>query len=235
MNRRALITGASGGIGQACARMLDKEYDLILHYNQNRQACEKLASSLSGEPVLWQSDFSSRRPADNLPGAEEIDIVIHCAGRAVYGLFQDFSAEDWETCLRMEVAAPAAIIRAVLPGMIRKEGGSVVLVTSIWGETGASMETMYSTVKSAQHGLVKSLAKEAAPSGIRINAAAPGPVETPMMDTFSSAETQSLKEEIPAGRFASPEEVASAAVYLSSGQAAYINGHILSINGAWYT
>ena len=119
--------------------------------------------------------------------------------------------------------------------MIRQQQGNILFITSIWGQTGSACEVVYSTVKGAQIAFVKSLAKELALSGIRVNGIAPGAVNTSMMADFTEDEIDMIKSGIPMGRMAEPEDIAESVSFLLSEKAGYITGHILNVNGGWYT
>jgi 3-oxoacyl-[acyl-carrier protein] reductase len=142
--------------------------------------------------------------------------------------------EAVQDMVQLHVSSPFLLTRNLLPAMIRKKSGAIVAVSSIWGETGASCEVIYSMTKGAQNVFVKALAKELAPSGIRVNAVSPGAVKTRMMGSFSKEEEEMIADEIPMGRLAEAEEVADAVLFLLSAKASYITGQILSVNGGWH-
>jgi 3-oxoacyl-[acyl-carrier protein] reductase len=127
------------------------------------------------------------------------------------------------------------ITKELLPKLIKKRSGNVILISSVWGQTGAACEVVYSAAKGAQISFVKALSKEVALNGVRVNAIAPGAVETPMMSQFSEEDKQLLQYEIPMGRLGVPEEVANGVKFLLSADSSYITGQVLSINGGWYT
>jgi 3-oxoacyl-[acyl-carrier protein] reductase len=136
--------------------------------------------------------------------------------------------------VQLHVTSPFLLTKYLLPKMISRKRGKILVISSVWGLAGASTEVLYSTVKGALNSFVKALAKEVAPSGISVNGIAPGAVSTKMLDHLTVEEKIALAEEIPMGRFARPEEIADLTVFLASDKAAYINGEIISINGAWY-
>ena len=119
--------------------------------------------------------------------------------------------------------------------MLKKKNGNIIVITSIWGQTGAACEVAYSAAKGAQISFVKALSKELAPSGIRVNGVAPGAIKTPMMNDFTVEEIEVVREEIPMKRLGTPENVADAVSYLMSDQSSYITGQIIPVNGGWYT
>ncbi|RDU38983.1 short chain dehydrogenase [Neobacillus piezotolerans] len=240
MRKFALITGASGGIGQAiAAELAARGYNLYLHYNSNKEAAERLVESLSvhgGEYSPIMADFSRQGGyKELLPSLFGVDAVVHCGGTAAYGLFQDLDDEEAASLFNIHVLNPMLLTKALIPELLKRKTGSIVFIASIWGQTGAACEAAYSAAKGAQISFVKALGKELAPSGIRVNAIAPGAVETQMIAGFSSEELEELANEIPMGRLGRPKEIANAAAFLLSEQASYITGHILSVNGGWYT
>jgi len=239
MKKFILITGASGAIGQAIAlKLAEKGYSLYLHYNQNREGIEKLIHNLEafeGEYIPIMADLSLPNGYKQLASQIfSLDGIIHNAGQSLYGLLQDLTEDDLAKLLYVSVTTPLLLTKALLPKLISKREGSIIVISSIWGQTGASFEVAYSTVKGAQISFAKALSKELAPSGIRVNAVAPGAVETPMLSGFSPDELSAVKEEIPLSRLATPSDVANGVGFLLSDDSSYITGHVLSINGGWY-
>jgi 3-oxoacyl-[acyl-carrier protein] reductase len=135
----------------------------------------------------------------------------------------------------LNLTAPIEIVKSVIPHMISQRNGAIVAVTSIWGESGASCESVYSAAKGGMNTFIKAIAKELGPNGIRANAVAPGAVDTGMLQDFTEDEIKDLIDQIPSGRLARPEEIAGAVNFLLGSGSSYINGHILSVNGAWRT
>lgn len=241
MNKTALITGASGGIGKSISETLAAEgYNLLLHYNTNQNAAAELAEKLSQmfgvNAEILQADLSAQDGADKLTSSivQPIDAIVLNSGRSHFGLITDVDNATVQEMVQLHVASPYMLTRNLLPGMIRNKSGAIVAVSSIWGETGASCEVLYSMAKGAQHSFVKGLAKELAPSGIRVNAVAPGAVDTNMMNQFTPSEKEEIADEIPIGRLARPQEIADATAFLLSEKASYVTGQILSVNGGWH-
>lgn len=240
IKKYALITGASGGIGQAVALKLATEgYHLYLHYHQNEKAMTVLLERLKhfgGEYIPIRADLSHKDGyRDITRQIFSIDDIIHCSGNSFYGLLVDLKQEEAEALMYVHVTSIMMLSKELLPKLIRKRTGNIVVVTSIWGQTGASCEVAYSAAKGAQISFVKALSKEVALNGVRVNAIAPGVVETPMMNRFSTEELETLNDEIPMGRMGLPDEIANGVSFLLSEQASYVTGHVLSINGGWYT
>jgi 3-oxoacyl-[acyl-carrier protein] reductase len=239
MKKFILITGASGAIGQAIALKLAKRgYSLYLHYNQNREGIEELLHNLEafgGEYFPIKADLSLPYGYQQLASMIfSLDGIVHNAGHSLYGLLQDLTEEDTAKLLQVSVATPLQLTKALLPKLITKKAGAIIVVSSIWGQTGAAFEVAYSTVKGAQISFAKALSKELAPSGIRVNAVAPGAVETPMLSGFSPDELSAVKDEIPLSRLGTPRDIANGVAFLLSEESSYITGHVLAINGGWY-
>lgn len=240
MKKFVLVTGASGGIGQAVAlRLAECGYSLYLHYHQNEQGIHSLLENLKkydGEFIPVKADLStSVGYLDIAANIFSLDGIVHNAGKSIYGLLDELAEQEAKDLIQIHVTSPLLLTKKLLPKLVEKKEGSIVMVSSIWGETGAACEVAYSMVKGAQISFAKALSKELAPSGIRVNAVSPGAIKTPMLTEFSSEEIRSLTEEIPAGRLGTPKDVADSIEFLLSDRAAYITGHVLSVNGGWYT
>lgn len=239
----ALITGASGDIGTAIAeRLAGLGYSLYLHYHRNKRAADALKKRLLQTAHKEQTietinaDFSDPDGVYHL--LEQIhtpvEVIVHNSGASYVGLMTDMADDEVHSMVQLHVTSPFLLTKYVLPKMISRKRGKILVISSVWGLAGASTEVLYSTVKGALNSFVKALAKEVAPSGIAVNGIAPGAVSTKMLDHLTEEEKVALAEEIPMGRFARPEEIADLAAFLVSEKAAYINGEIVSINGAWY-
>lgn len=239
MKKFALITGASGGIGRSISLKLAEEgYSLYLHYHQNKEAMRELMVQLSyydGEFIPIQADLTS---ADGykkiIANVYSVDAFIHSSGTSHYGLLVDLDQETAEKLMRIHVTSPMLITKELLPRMLSKSRGNIVMISSIWGLTGAACEVAYSAAKGAQVSFVKALSKEVALSGIRVNGVAPGAIQTSMMASFSIHEIDAISEDIPMGKLGSADNVADAVSFLLSEKASYITGQILSVNGGWY-
>jgi 3-oxoacyl-[acyl-carrier protein] reductase len=240
VGKYALITGASGGIGQAAAlKLASQGYHLYLHFNKNETAIKELLEQLEsfgGEYIPIQADLEDPEGYKKVCSQIfSLDAIIHCSGNSHYGLLVDLKYEEVEALMRVHVMNPIMITKELLPKLIKKRSGNIILISSIWGQTGAACEVAYSTAKGAQISFVKALSKEVALSGVRVNAIAPGAVETAMMGKFSEEDIQSLQYEIPMGRLGIPEEIANGVKFLLSNESSYITGQVLSINGGWHT
>ncbi|MED4015278.1 elongation factor P 5-aminopentanone reductase [Sutcliffiella cohnii] len=238
MNKTALLIGASGGIGKAIASQLLKNgYFIYLHYNKNKDAIEELKQQFGEESLeAVQANLSDINGVDSLKNqiGHPIQTIIYNAGISYYGLMTDISKDDMEGMIRLHITSLYDVTKNYLPNMIKNKNGNIIVISSIWGEIGASCEVLYSMTKGGQHAFVKALAKEVAPSGIRVNAVSPGAINTQMLDQFSTEELMDLTEEIPIGRLGYPSEIADAVSFLLSDKSSYITGQVLSVNGGWY-
>jgi 3-oxoacyl-[acyl-carrier protein] reductase len=240
VKKYALITGASGGIGRAVSiKLASRGYNLYLHFNQNEESIKELQKDLEpfgGEYISIQANLEEPEGYKEICSQIfSLDSIVHCSGNSRYGLLVDLTTEELESILRIHVMNPILITKELLPKLIKKRSGNVILISSIWGQTGAACEVAYSAAKGAQISFVKALSKEVALSGIRVNAIAPGAIETAMMSQFTEEDKQLLQFEIPMGRLGMPEEVANGVQFLLSDESSYITGQVLAINGGWYT
>lgn len=240
--KNILITGASGTIGQAVARKLaGSGNSLYLHFNTGRDKAAELARELAADHPdqvfsCVQADLSVPEGPEKLISQLLLPVtgIVYNCGKSEIGLFQDTSASIIRELIQLQLTSPFRLIQSLIQPMISEKEGRIVFISSIWGLTGASTEVLYSMVKGGQNTFVKALAKEVAPSGITVNAVAPGAVDTPMMKLFSESDREEVRSEIPAGRFARPEEIAALVTFLIGPDAGYLNGQIISENGAWY-
>ncbi len=236
--KNVLVTGASGGIGRAVAMELaQRGWAVALHYHENRAAAQALEEDIrraGGAARAYGADLADEAQVEALFSAAERDFgflegLVNNAGVAWKGLFTDMSLEDWRRLLDVDLTGVFLCCRRALPPMIREKRGSIVNVSSIWGEVGASCEAAYSAAKAGVIGLTKALAKEEGPSGIRVNCLAPGVIDTPMNGDLAAADLAALREETPLGRIGTPEEAAQAAAFLLEQE--FLTGQVLGING----
>ena len=238
MKRFAVIMGASGEIGQAISRQLaGSGWSLYLHWNT--APISALVDELTLKHPLQefigvQADFVKDDGARKL--AEQVfdaACIIVASGHALVKMLIDTTEDEMDALWRVHVRNPVSAIRLISPFFHRYPKTYVVFVSSIWGETGAALETVYSSVKGAQSAFVKAYAKEMALSGTRVNAIAPGFIQTKMNESFSEEELLAISEDIPLG-LGSPQDIADAADFLVSGKADYITGQTLHVNGGWH-
>jgi 3-oxoacyl-[acyl-carrier protein] reductase len=232
MSKTALITGASRGIGAACAQALaDDGYRVIINYNHSERAALELASQVGGTAV--QADVSEAVQVRRMFEGLDIDVLVCNAGQSMFGLLTDGEDEDWQRLIDLNLGGVIRCCRAAIPGMVRRQGGRIIIVSSIWGSTGASCESVYAASKAALHGLTLSLSKELGPSGITVNCVAPGVIDTDMNAAHTPETMQDLIDSTPLGRLGKPEDVASLVRFLSSDAAAFITGQIIGVDGGF--
>ena len=228
---RVLISGGSRGIGSACVRRFAAAgWDVTFLYLHSAAQAERLSAETGALAV--QADVAD--PAAVLKAVTgPVDALVCCAGIASYGLFQDLSSEEWNRLFAVNVGGVRNCVNAVFPAMLHAGHGSIVTVSSIWGQVGGACEAAYSATKGAVQSLSLALAKEFGPSGIRVNCIAPGVIETDMLSRFSQEDLEDLKEQTPLGRVGTPEDVADAALFLCSEDSKFITGQILSVGGGF--
>lgn len=242
---RALISGGSRGIGAEIARYLSGAgADVAVGYNQSSRQAENVvreclaqgvrAISCNGD-VRFREDVQEMTDRTKRELGGPPSILVHSAGVEGVGLFQDVTEDEYEVMMDTHVKGAFHLIQSVLPSMISVKAGRIILISSIWGESGGAGEVLYSAAKGAINGMTRGLAKEVAPSGITVNAVSPGAIQTDMINRQLSAEDQEqLAEEIPTGRLGSTQDVASLVNYLCLPEAGYITGQVLHVNGGWY-
>lgn len=240
MRKIALITGGSRGIGAACVRAFAEDgYAVAFLYNHSREKADTLVQTLRAEGrdvSAWQCDVADAAQvkavtAEILRTYRRIDALVNCAGIARIGLFTDMTEDEWDHLFAVNVRSAFSVTKAVLPGMISRQAGAVVNVSSMWGEVGASCEVAYSAAKAALIGLTKALAKEVGPSGVRVNCVTPGVIDTDMNAQLTDEDRASLAEETPLGRIGEAAEVAKTILFLCGEGASFITGQILGVSG----
>ena len=242
MSKIVLITGASRGIGKAIAiEFAKKGYHLVIN-------CHKSAESLS----RFQNELESTYHIQVLSSVgnigdftyvsqlfEEIrntfggvDILVNNAGISHIGLLSDMTTEEWQNIINTNLNSVFYTSKLALDDMVSKHSGKIINISSVWGNVGASCEVAYSTTKGGINAFTKALAKELAPSNIQVNAIACGCIDTQMNQCFSAEERAELENEIPAGRFGTPKEIADFVLALAEGHN-YITGQVITIDGGW--
>ena len=236
--RYALITGASGGIGVALTRAFLEEGCLVFaQYYRHPEPLLELASAFPSCLPL-PADLTDPSRVEALFAAirthtDHLDILINNAGAAHIGLLQDMTPEEWDRILSLNLRSAFLCCRQALPAMIHRGAGVILIISSIWGQVGASCEVAYSASKGGLDAFTRALAKETAPSHIRVNAISCGVIDTPMNGFLSAPERQALTENIGLGRYGRPEEVADLARFLCSEKASYLSGEVVALNGCF--
>lgn len=227
--KTALVTGGSRGIGAAVCRALAREgYRVFINYNTTDP--KALAAEIGGTAVKCDvRDSAQVRGMFGKIGS--VDVLVNNAGIAQQKLFTDITDSDWRDMRATHLDGTFFCCREALRSMILSHSGSIINISSMWGQTGGSCEVHYSAVKAGIIGLTKALAKEVAPSGVRVNCIAPGIIETDMLSGFTAEELSDLRAEVPLGRLGSAEDIADAVVFLASEKASYITGQVLAVNG----
>ncbi len=238
--KNVLITGASGDIGKALAlAFAQKGFGVALHFFQNEEAARRTALEIreqGGQAHIFGADLSREEEVERMfSQAEErmgfFEVLINNAAISQRGLFTELTLPEWERIFAVNCTGVFLCSRRALVPMIREKRGSVINISSMWGQIGASCEAAYSASKAAVIGLTKALAKEEGPSGIRVNCIAPGVIETKMNRELSKEDLEALKEETPLERLGTPWQVAHAAVFLAENT--FITGQVLGVNGGF--
>ena len=241
MKRFALVCGASGEIGASiCQQLAQDGWSLYVHYNGGVERASKLVTLLQGtypeqEFMTVQADFSAEDGADRLASQIfSLQAVIFASGQAYNALLEDTPVNVMDALWRVHVQNPMRLLALVSSKLRQQQRAYVVFISSIWGATGAASETVYSAVKGAQISFVKAYAKEVAYNGIRVNAVAPGFVDTAMNAMLDREARDYIAEEIPLQTFAKPNDIAGSVSFLVNGQADYMTGQVLHVNGGWF-
>jgi 3-oxoacyl-[acyl-carrier protein] reductase len=231
--KKALVTGASRGIGEAIARALSKDgFKVFINYRNSDDRAQALADEIGAYAIKADvSDYEQVLSMYDEIG--DINVLVCNAGISEYGLFSETSPEIWRRVFAVNVDGTYNCIQCALPSMIREKSGSIITMSSVWGIHGASCEAAYSASKAAVIGLTKALSKELGPSGIRVNCIAPGVIETDMMSGFSDEDKARLCEETPLCRLGKPSDVAELAAFLASEKSRFITGQVFGVDGGF--
>lgn len=242
MAKVVVITGASRGIGKAEAEKFARQgYQVIANFNRSEKEMKTFSDSMQKQGLALipiQADVSNAEEAqkmvdETLRQFGHIDVLICNAGIARQGLLTDFTPEDWRMMMSVNLDSVFYCCRAALPSMIRRQKGCIITTSSIWGITGASCEVPYSAAKAGVIGLTKALAKEAGPSGIRVNCIAPGVIDTQMNGNLTAEVLEELREETPLCQIGTPEQIADCAYFLAEDAASFLTGQVISPNGGF--
>ncbi len=234
--KKALITGATGGIGAAIARAFHAQGAEIVISGTRENVLQELADNLGERVSVIATNLSDKQSVEALiPSAIEamggIDILVNNAGITRDGLFMRMKDEDWDAVMNVNLTAAMRLSRAVMRSMMKARNGRIINISSVVGVAGNPGQANYVASKAAIIGLGKSLAQEVGNRGITVNAIAPGFIATPMTDALNEKQSDAILANIPANRLGSADEIAAAAVYLASDEAAYVTGQTLHVNG----
>lgn len=240
MRKVALVTGASRGIGRSIALELARSgISVAINYHSSEKMAKELLREINkfnDNVNIYKADVSNEIEVSEMvhkieSDLGEIDILVNNAGISQIGLFTDMTSHERDRMIGVNLIGAMNVTKAVLPSMIHYKRGSIINISSMWGEVGASCEVVYSATKAGLIGFTKALAKEVAPSGIRVNCISPGVIDTDMNSELSSADIKELIDEIPLNRIGKPDDIAKAVKFLISDNAKYITGQVIGING----
>ena len=231
--KKALVTGGSRGIGAATCRALARDGWLVyINYNESADKAHDLAREIGGRAV-WADVSDEEAVKAMFDAVGDVDLLVSNAGIAHPGQIQDLTEKDWHRLFQVNTDGAFYACRAVVPGMVRRKSGNIIIVTSVCGVWGSSCEAAYSATKGALIAFTKSLFKELGPSGIRVNAIAPGVINTDMISCFSAEEKAAMAADTPLGRLGTAEDVAELAAFLASDRSGFITGQIIGCDGGF--
>lgn len=242
MRKTIVITGASKGIGAATAILFARRnWNVVLNYNESYESANLLVRSLNSQGfsvMLQKANVANPLDTDLLVKEAKykfgsIDAFVNNAGVSSIGMINELNSFDVDKIFDVNLKGVYNCCRSVTPIMVSQKGGKIINISSMWGQVGASCEVAYSAAKAGVIGLTKALAKELAPSGITVNAVAPGLIDTSMNSEIGVDELNDFVSDIPLGRMGTAEEIAAAVYYLVSDDASYITGQVLGVNGGY--
>ncbi len=240
MKQTVIVTGASKGIGAATAILFARRgWNVVMNYNESYESVRLLARSLTEQGysvMIHKANVANPMETDLLIKEAiykfgSVDVLVNNAGVSAVGLITDIDNYDVDRIFDVNLKGVYNCCRSITPHLVNQKSGKIINITSMWGQVGASCEVAYSASKAGVIGLTKALAKELAPSGITVNAIAPGLIDTAMNQNIDVEELNKFVEDIPLSRMGTADEIAAAVYYLSSDAANYITGQVLGING----
>lgn len=239
-----LITGASRGIGAECARTFAKNgYNVAINYFRSEKNALDLKAEINdggGVAEVFKADVSDEKQVEEMISAVvkrfgKVNVLVANAGVSKSGVFSDMTQSDFDKIFDTNVRGVFNVVKGVLPHMYERESGSIVTISSIWGQTGGSCEVLYSMSKAAIIGMTKALAKEVAPMHIRVNSVSPGAIDTDMLSGLTDEEKEDFIMQTPLNRLGKPKDVADAVLFLADDdKSSFITGHVLSVNGGYF-
>ena len=235
--KTVLITGGSSGIGEELVRVFSRDgYNVAFTYKKSKAAAEAIAKETGALAIFADSEKESDikdAVKETRERLGDVEILVNNAAISSFSLFTDITLDEWERIFRVNVTGAFIYTREVLPQMINKKRGRIINISSMWGLTGSSCEVHYSATKAAIIGMTKALAKEVGPSGITVNAIAPGVIATAMNKNLSEEDLKTLADQTPLERIGTVREVADAALFLASEKSSFITGEVMNIHGGY--
>lgn len=235
-----IVTGGSRGIGKCLVENLARDgHNVLLNYNKSEKQALKIQRDLQEEGYLvevFKADVSKRKDVKSMVDFAiekfgNIDVLINNAGIAKLQMFQDVTEDDWEEIINTNLKSAFYMSQAVLPTMIHKKSGLIINISSIWGQVGASCETVYSISKAGLDAMTKSLAKELGPSNIRVNSIAPGVIDTAMNSMLDEHIKNEIRNETPLGKIGRPIDIYKCVKWLIEDE--FTTGQVIPVNGGY--
>ena len=237
--KTAIVTGASGGIGSQIAQLLcENDYAVVGCYRNGANVCEAMADEINARGVFQPYCLNLRSEDETRDLARytaetfgKIDLLVNCAGIGEIAPLTESSR--WEEIVDINLSGTIRMCRAILPYMLRRNRGNIINISSVWGDCGSACEAPYSASKGGINAFTKALAKEVGIMGVRVNAVAPGFIDTRMNSSLTDRDVGEIRDDVPLGRTGTPDDVAQAVLFLAENGASYITGQILTVDGGW--
>ena len=238
--KNIIVTGGSRGIGKCLVENLARDgYNVLLNYNKSEKQAKKIQNDLLEEGItieIFKADVSNRAEVKQMVEFAykkwgRIDVLVNNAGIAKLQMFQDVKDEDWDEIINTNLKSAFYMTQEVIPYMIHEKNGCIINISSMWGQTGASCETIYSISKAGMDAMTKSLAKELGPSNIRINSIAPGVIDTEMNSKIDEQIKNEIKNDTPLGKIGKPIDIYKCAKWLIEDE--FTTGQVIPVNGGY--